>query len=167
MLYLRPLSKEDGQEVYAMLQEIGSNENGFHNDVFQMDYEGYRAWLHRQCELDRGIDMPDWMVPQSSYWLFDGDMPIGCGRLRHRLNESLSAASGHIGYAVRHTQRGKGYGTHILRLLMQEAQKLEIAQLQVSANADNLPSNKVILRCAGILFRTADGRNFYHIDLKK
>lgn len=162
MLYLKPLSPEDGEDIYKLLQEIGTNENGFHNDVYGKSYEEYRRWLAREVRFDRG-ELEDWMMPQSSYWLFDGRHPVGYGRLRHRLNDSLRETSGHIGYAIRSSERGRGYGRELLRLLVAECDRLGIDPVQVGANADNARSNRVILANGGVLIDTRNGKNFYHI----
>ena len=38
MYVLKSLSLSDGRDIYEMLQEIGSNENGFHNKVNGMSF---------------------------------------------------------------------------------------------------------------------------------
>lgn len=167
MLVLKPLSLADGKAVYEMLQGIGENENGFHNKVKGMPYEGFRAWLEQEYAYDHGVGMPDWMVPQTTYWLMDGDTPVGCGRLRHTLNDALREGSGHIGYAIAEPYRGKGYGNRILALLMGEARKLGLRELQVGANMDNERSNRVIRANGGVLFRESGGKNYYHIAISE
>ena len=50
MLYLKRISVDDGIEIYNMLQEISSNDNGFHNKVYGMSYNRFKEWLeYRQC----------------------------------------------------------------------------------------------------------------------
>ena len=165
-LTLQPLSLSDGEAVYEMLQGIGKNENGFHNQVKGISYDGFRAWIKQEYAYDHGIGMPDWMVPQTTYWLMADDIPVGCGRLRHELNDSLREGSGHIGYAIAEPYRGRGYGRRILALLMEEAWNLGIRQLQVSANTDNERSNRVIRANGGVLYRESNCKNFYYIDLE-
>lgn len=164
MLYLKQLSLSDGKEIYSLLQEISSNDNGFHNPVFGMTYDQYLSWLAHEYAVDHG-DLESWMVPQTTYWLYDGMTPVGYGRIRHYLNDSLKATSGHIGYAVAKSKRGNGYGNAILKLLIEKCKELGISKLQVGAKQDNIHSNKVIKRNGGILFRTEYGKNFYSIDL--
>ena len=164
MLYLKRISVDDGVEIYNMLQEISSNDNGFHNKVYGMSYNQFKAWLENECFVDNG-NLEDWMVPQTSYWLFDDECPLGYGRIRHYLNDKLRETSGHIGYAIRSTERGKGYGNQILFLLLNECRKLNIEKVQIGANSDNTASNKVILKNGGVLFRISKNKNFYHIDL--
>lgn len=164
MVYLTKITVADDTEIYNMLQEIGSNDNGFHNKVYGMSYHQFREWLENECSVDAG-NLEEWMVPQTSYWLFDDEKPIGYGRLRHYLNEQLTETSGHIGYAIRSTERGKGYGNQILSLLLEECKKLNIRKVQIGANSNNVLSNKVIKKNGGILIRVSKNKNFYHIDL--
>lgn len=165
MLRLVPLSAEDGHDIYEMLQQIAPDDNGFHNKVCGMSYQDFRAWLAREYGCDQG-ELEDWMVPQSSYWLYDGASPVGYGRIRHRLNDHLRETSGHIGYAVPRSQRGKGYGTELLRLLLKECAGLGIHEVQISANEDNLLSNRVIVRNGGKNPRKGGGKLFYTISLQ-
>jgi predicted acetyltransferase len=165
MLYLKKLSPEDGRDVYEMLQEIDADENGFGNAVAGMPYAEYVDWLSQQYAFDRGIGLLDWMVPQSSYWLYQDAAVVGVGRIRHCLNDNLRETGGHIGYAIRKTRRGQGYGNKILALLLEECKALKIDRVQIGANVDNLASHKVILRNGGKWFKEHDGKNFYIVDL--
>lgn len=165
-LHLRPLSPDDGRGIYLMLQQIASNDNGFHNPVCGMSWDEYGVWLRREYGYDTGA-LEDWMVPQSSYWLYDGDVPVGYGRLRHRLNAALEAHSGHIGYAIAAPYRGRGYGNALLELLLAEAKRLGLKWVQVGANADNVRSNRVICHAGGVLMRTDGGKNLYRIALDR
>jgi len=164
MLYLKPLSPDDGREIFDMLQEIAANDNGFHNKVYGMSYEAFQQWTAEEYAIDSG-NLPDWMVPQTSYWLYDDERPVGYGRLRHFLNDALRENSGHIGYAIRQTERRKGYGSAILTLLLEECRKMDIREVQIGANKDNVPSNKIIQKHGGCLLRCSGGKNFYRILL--
>ena len=164
MLKLIPITDIPDHAIYEMLQEIGQNENGFHNKACGMSYEEYAYWLKHEYAVDCGL-IEDWMVPQTSYWLYDDDQPVGYGRLRHALNDALRQHSGHIGYAIASSKRGKGYGNAILSLLLEESKKLGLSEVQVSANCDNLLSNLVILHNGGFLVRSEECKNFYKILL--
>lgn len=164
MFYLKRLALSDGIEIYQMLQEISANDNGFHNKAFGITFDDYQKWITKEYAVDNGA-LETWMVPQTSYWLFDDKKPIGYGRVRHSLNNLLKETSGHIGYAIRTSERGKGYGNIILSLLLKECQKIGIPEVQIGANVDNIPSNKVIQNQGGTLLRTSNGKNFYIIKL--
>lgn len=49
---------------------------------------------------------------------------IGEITIRHKLNEVLERYGGHIGYGVRFSEWGKGYGTLMLELALVEAKNL-------------------------------------------
>ena len=165
MVYLKKLSLTDDIEIYDMLQEIASNDNGFHNKVCGMTYKFFKEWLVKEYSVDNG-NLEDWMVPQTSYWLYDGEQPIGYGRIRHYLNDNLAETSGHIGYAIRRKERAKGYGNKLLSLLLEECKILGIGTVQIGANTNNIPSNKIILNHGGNLIRVSNDKNFYQIDIK-
>ena len=79
MIHLKKISLLDDIEIYNMLQEIASNDNGFQNRVYGMSYDQFKEWLKKEYAVDNG-DLEDWMVPQTSYWLYDDKIPIGYGK---------------------------------------------------------------------------------------
>jgi len=161
MLFLRPASLTDGREVYDMLQRIPP-ENGFENSAFAMDIAGFPAWLARQVDMAHGIGLEDWQVPSSTYWLMDDGVPVGVGKLRHRLTDALREAGGHIGYAVDASRQGRGYGKALLRLLLEEARRMGITEdILVTVHTDNIPSRRVAEACGGQLRRETAARAYY------
>ncbi|WMJ23783.1 GNAT family N-acetyltransferase [Paludicola sp. MB14-C6] len=166
MVYLKKLSLGDGIAIYNMLQEIVADDNGFHNKVYGMTFDEFKIWIAKEYSYDNG-NLESWMVPQSSYWMYDDDVPIGYGRIRHYLNNNLKETSGHIGYAIAVSKRGRGYGNSILALLKEECVKLELEVIQIGAKAENSLSNKVILKNGGVFLRESHGKNFYSVNLSK
>ncbi len=164
MIFLKRLSLGDDINIYEMLQEIAYDDNGFHNKVKGMTYEEFKKWLKKEYAVDNG-ELESWMVPQTSYWLYDDEKIVGYGRLRHYLNDNLEKTSGHIGYAIRKSERGKGYGNIILTLLLEECKKLNIEKVQIGANVENAASNKIIINHNGSLIRCENNKNFYIIRL--
>lgn len=88
-LYLRALSKNEGKQIFDMLQEIAPNDNGFRNEMHGVSYQEFTVWLERNEGFSKGIGLEDWMVPQTTYWLFHNQTPVGYGNelLRLLLNE--------------------------------------------------------------------------------
>lgn len=164
MIFLKRLTLDDDIKIYEMLQEIAYDDNGFHNKVNGMTYKEFGEWLKKEYAADNG-ELEDWMVPQTSYWLYDDEKIVGYGRLRHYLNDNLEKTSGHIGYAIRKSERGKGYGNIILTLLLEECKKLNIEKVQIGANVENTASNKIIINHNGRLIRCENNKNFYSICL--
>lgn len=106
---LKELSETDGQDIFEIRREI-LGENGFTGHFPDQDYEEFKRSLPRFVQISRGKELPDGYVPQTIYWLYVDDRPVAYGKLRHQLNESLLMYGGHVGYIVRPTERGKGYG---------------------------------------------------------
>jgi predicted acetyltransferase len=96
-----------------------------------------------------GRDLPDDRVQQTHFLLFDGDRLVGSARLRHRLIPVLHQDGGNIGYEIRGTERGKGYGTALLALLLAEARRIELDRVLLTTERTNLPSIRVIEKNGG------------------
>jgi predicted acetyltransferase len=138
MIELRKLTTNDGADVFEMIQEIGKGENGFTKPQF---------------------------VPQTIYWLYVDGKPVGYGKLRHYLNQNLLQNGGNIGYAIRPTDRGKGYAKILLKKLVQESMEKQIDQVLLTCYENNKASRKVIDSNGGELKDKKDGVCFYWINI--
>lgn len=98
-----------------------------------------------------GENLPTGYVPETSYWLVDGDEFIGRVSIRHRLTEHLRNIGGHIGYDVRPSKRKQGYGNKILELALPKAKELGIKRVLATCDKDNLASRKIIEKNGGFL----------------
>lgn len=90
-------------------------------------------------------------VPQVELWLTEGDEYIGRVTIRTRLNPRLMQMGGHIGYDIRPSRRGQGFGRQILRLALPIARELGVTRALLTCDADNLPSQRIIEGCGGVL----------------
>ena len=99
----------------------------------------------------RGMKLPKGYVPASTYWLVSEGRVLGTCNLRHRLTDWLREEGGHIGDGIRPSERGKGYGTAILRLLLEKAKEVRLAKVLVTCDKDNLASARVIQKNGGRL----------------
>jgi predicted acetyltransferase len=139
---LRKLAKNDGRDVYDMLQEIGPGENGFCNSGFNIAYEQFTEYLDQNIDFSEGIGLDEKYVPQTIYWLIVNDKPVGIGKLRHYLNDNLKIVGGHIGYSIRPSERKNGYGNLILKEILKEAQKMNINEVLLTCDAINILPEK-------------------------
>ncbi|MFL0251074.1 GNAT family N-acetyltransferase [Clostridium neuense] len=141
---LKELSIYDSTEIFAMIKEIGPGENGFINEGYRISYSEFRSYLEGNFELSKGTNLSSRYVPQTIYWLYVDYRPVGMGKLRHSLNDSLKKVGGHIGYAIRPSERGKGYGNIILRELLKRAKEKGIDKVFITCIESNIPSRKII-----------------------
>lgn len=163
MIELRELSINDGEEIYNMLQDIDKEENGFHNEAKGLKYKEFKVYLKANKKMAEGKDLPEEYVPQTLYWLFVEDKPVGMAKLRHYLNESLREKGGHAAYAIRKSKRGQGYGKLVLRELIKKVEEKEIDELLLTCDDDNLASRRVIEANGGKLEKIKDGECYYWI----
>jgi len=72
-------------------------------------------------------------------------------RVRQQLTEHLLQIGGHIGYDIRPSKWGKGYGNKILALGLQKAKEMGIEKVRITCDVDNVASRKIIEKNGGVL----------------
>jgi predicted acetyltransferase len=123
------------------------------------DFAGY---VRRARTRALGHELPPGWVPCTTFWLVrDGTVVLGSSSLRHELNADLEYEGGHIGYAVRPSERRKGYGTRLLALTLGEARRLGLARVLVTCDRENVASARVIERNGGVLVGSVISRYDY------
>ncbi len=145
---LRRINLQDAAAQWEYTTALPADENGLTNPFHGVSYEEYiEKVLPAQISYEHPVNMPDWFVPETYYYLWDGNMLIGEFRIRHHLTEALRNGAGHIGYSIRRDQRGKGYGTAGLRLTLQIAAEIVPEdEIYLRVNKENTASRKVMLK---------------------
>lgn len=165
-LRIQKLSIDDGMAVYEMLQEMPADENGFINPVSGMTYEEYRLWLKKSVKSSEQVGIVDgWKVPQTIFWFFDGEKPVGYGKIRHFLTEKLLDEGGNVGYAIRPSERNKGLGKAFAANLINEGKKMNIDKLLFTIQNHNVPSIKVALANGGMIEKVTEERHYIWINI--
>ena len=113
----------------------------------EKDFPGF---VERERSHARGENLREGYVPYSTYWLVDGGRFIGQTNVRHQLNDHLLQIGGHIGYDIRPSKRGNGYGNKILELALQKAKELGIERALITSDIRNLASRKIIEKNGGV-----------------
>ena len=93
------------------------------------------------------------------YWAVDNGKFIGEFQLRTQFTEKVMLEIGSIGYAVRVSEWGKGYGTEILRLGLKLAQKHGMEKVLLTINEENKASVRVCEKLGGKLEDTIEAFN--------
>ncbi len=112
--------------------------------------QDYDAFLSKTAQYRRQPEDPR-LVPSSLFFLMDGKRLVGMVDIRHQLNDALLAFGGHIGYGIRPSERGKGYGNTILALALEECKKLGIDPVLVTCKKTNIRSASIIQANGGVL----------------
>ncbi len=117
------------------------------------DFDTFVRQLAREA---RGEDLPEGMVPQSTFWLIcDNVRLVGISRLRHMLTPTFEAWGGHIGYQIRPSEWRKGYGTQLLALTLEHARAIHLPRVLLMCREENVGSKRIIEKNGGILAGTA------------
>ncbi len=154
-------SAEYKDSFIEAVKEFQTNEDYTHRNkwyralsIADLDKD-FNAFVEKQQDLMRSgnveSELPSARVPQTEYWLTEGEKYIGRISIRHKLNEKLSYIGGHIGFDIRPSERGKGYGNHILELAFPKAKELGLTRVLMTCDVRNVASRKIIEKNGGIL----------------
>lgn len=88
--------------------------------------------------------------PEEYLWLIDQGEFIGRAFFLHWLNEKRLRTDGQVDYWIRPSQRRRGYGKLLLRLLLERFRQLGQERVLITCRKDNLPSRKIIEANGGV-----------------
>ena len=151
MIELKQSSQKLGRAEYEMLQGIIDGENGFMNKVYSMTFEEYKLWLIEQDEHHLGINLPDGWIPDTTYFLYDNNIPVGISRVRHGTNDYLQKVlgAGQIGYGISKEYRGKGYGNILFQETLKKCRDFGYDKITLFPHKDNEATIKIMLKNGG------------------
>jgi predicted acetyltransferase len=112
----------------------------------------FDAWVDRlRRQSDPSVALGEGYVPATHWWIAEGDTYLGAIDLRHRLNDLLLEAGGHIGYSVRPSARRRGLATWALGAALVEARAIGLARVLVTCTDGNTASARTIEHNGGVL----------------
>ncbi|MGM0213789.1 GNAT family N-acetyltransferase [Enterococcus sp. AZ109] len=114
----------------------------------------YQDWLvYTRNSRSEETRQSNWVPSTVFFALRKSDHKIiGIIDIRHHIDHPLLRNyAGHIGYAVRPTERRKGYATEILNLGLGYAEILGLSEVMLGCHADNLGSIRTIEQNSGVL----------------
>jgi len=166
-IYIKEVSMNDSQNwnIYEMLQDIGEEENGFRNSGYGIGCNEYGELIKKYIKYKTEPEIEKGYVPQTIFWLFDGNEVIGYSKMRSYLTDNLRKKGGHIGYGIRKAKRNRGYGKILLRETIKEIEKAGVKKILLTSEAANTGSRKVIESNGGILEKEIENECYYWIIL--
>ena len=117
-------------------------------------FERTREWYEKK---EKGLI--EGQSPSLHFWAVDGDEFIGEFQLRTEFTEKVLTDIGSIGYGVKVSQWGKGYGTEILRQGFAIAKELGMEKVLFTINEKNARSIHVCEKLGGKLEDVIDAYN--------
>lgn len=120
----------------------------------ETDFDG---WLREKFDLSIPVQLADGSftprVPHSDFWLVDDDGRFyGRISVRHEIStKALQTIGGHIGYAVRASERRKGYGHLMMQLVRPLVREIGLQKALITCRDDNAGSIRIIEAAGGIL----------------
>ena len=150
---------EYAEDIWQFRQEIMDSSD---NDKFAgcgplEESQNALEWIETVKTRSSVDTCPEDKVPSNVYIavrLADNRI-VGIIDLRHHINHPiLSTWGGHIGYYVRPTERGKGYGKEMLRQNLKNAQNRGIEKVLITCSEGNIASEKTILANGGVFEST-------------
>ena len=125
--------------------------NAHGNSRYVQDAEDFAGFLLRVREDAEGSSRSPGRVPSSLFWLVQDSRILGSSRFRHELTPELQREGGNIGYDIRPSARGQGFGTILLRLTLERAAASGLDCVRITCDADNIASIRVIEKNGGVL----------------
>lgn len=147
--------------ILNFLSEFKEHREGINGCCGLTRYNSYCEWIQYISKVENGLIQD--RISSTTYVAVDKltEQVVGIIDIRHSLSNE-HYYSGHIGYSIRPSFRGKGYGTEILKLGIDKAKKLNIEKLLLTCKKNNIASQKVIERNNGLLEKTIfqDGEDY-------
>ena len=150
-------SVEYSHEYLAIVNEFMQENGEYSYNNAELARKDFTQFVRELEEEAQGIGLPDGIPPQQTYLLLkDGTQVVGEIRFRPILTPPYERYNGHIGYNIRPSQRNRGYATHQLALLLDEARRLQLAGISLTIDSDNPASERVIEKNGGTLLRSIE-----------
>ena len=151
MLQLVRLSPAYRAQLNELMDEwiLEGTENIVPWAICKNDYHDFDAYL-------AGLEIKeprDGKVPDTICFCLDTETNrfVGAVNIRHYLNDYLMRYGGHIGDGIRPSMRGKGLGTKMIALALDECRKMGIKCVLMVCEVENPASARTIQKNGGIL----------------
>ena len=164
---LKKINIDDAYAQWKYTTNLPEDENGLTNPYHGVSYDEYiKTVLPKIISYEHPVDMPDWFVPETYYYLWDDNRLVGEFRIRHYLTDALREGAGHIGYSIYKNMRGKGYGTEGLKLTVEIARTIVPEdEIYLRVYKDNIASQMVMKKNGAYV--TGEDEDHYFFRIRK
>lgn len=158
-LFLVKPSENYIDEIRTYRQEFLNSGSHFNGDSGLRKFDDINEWI-KQCRLMENketVPNPNWVEAEQFMLIRNNKKRIlGMINFRHYLNDYLSECAGHIGYAVRPSERREGYAKAMLGLCLEKCRERSLDKVLITCNIENEGSRRTILACGGVFDRLAN-----------
>ncbi len=142
------------KEFQSLVWDYIYSKETFYMNIYLDALDDFDKYLEELDNNANDIDIPKGWIGYTTYWLTKKESNIlsvvGNFRIRHK----AIRGAGHIGYDIRPSERGQGFGQKILELGLVEALSFDFDEVLITCCSENESSRKIIERCNGELIRT-------------
>ena len=138
-------------QVMDLKTQLLNNNEGFDGCAKLESVNSYEEWIDFENRLLK--EYGESYVPSTVCLAVkkNDNKLVGIIDYRHELSDFLFNYGGNIGYTVSPTERRKGYGKEMLRLMLNRCKEEGKTRLLLTCDKDNIASSKIIESNGGIL----------------
>jgi predicted acetyltransferase len=168
MLELRKINLADAEKEWEYISLAPEDENGLTNPNHGVSRDEFISTvLPGMIGYSEGINLPDGYVPETYFFLWNGDEIVGEFRIRHFLNDALREGAGHIGYGIKKELRNMGFATKGLAMAIEEAKKIiPEDDIYLRLRKTNTASLRVMLKNGAYIAHENEKEIFTRIKIK-
>jgi predicted acetyltransferase len=124
--------------------------------------------VEKEDDYSKALNLPENWIPQTTFFLFIDQNPVGIGRIRHYSSEYLEQNGvGNLGYGIAKPYRGKGYGNILFEKLLEKCKLIGYSKIKLFVYINNIESNKVLIKNGAKFINIFyDEKNIYEIIIK-
>lgn len=159
--------KTDLQKAYQLQNSFQADENGFINNAYGYTFDEFQTYITTCHHYAQGRNLPQGFVPSTVYVLIDDEEHyVGIFNLRHYLNDALKNGAGHIGYGIAPQERGKGYATLGLKMMISLAKTIILEdEIYMSVHKNNPASLQVQIKNGAYIHHEDEKEYFTRIKI--
>lgn len=149
-ILVRPTALDE-QDAAAFVREYAAGDRLPVQGGSGLGEKPFAEWLAQIAQYEKGEALPRGHVPSSCFFLKNSGSPriYGVVSVRWQLTPPLMRFSGNIGYSIRPSMRGMGFGKAQLQAALRNIGERGVDSALLTCDEDNAASAATILSCGG------------------